>query len=79
MTQFLDSYWMIIVTKDDYGQHTVIGYLELDLNEIGYIIGMTIEEIVECQFVKEGCGEYDKIFAELQSKYRTEESEQDRD
>ncbi|QGH74225.1 hypothetical protein [Bacillus phage vB_Bpu_PumA2] len=72
MTQFNDSYWMVIVTKDDYGQHTVIGYTELDLNEVGYIVGMTVEEIVECQFVKEGEADYDKIFTELQSKYRPE-------
>ncbi|QQO40340.1 hypothetical protein WHYPHY_5 [Bacillus phage WhyPhy] len=77
MTQFSDSYWMVIVTKDGFGEYTTIRYNEVDLNEIGYIIGMTIEEIIECQFAKEGETNYAKNFTELQSKYRSEKRKQD--
>lgn len=77
MSQFSDSYWMIIVTKDEFGEYSLMGYTEMSMDDIGYVIGMTIEEIVECQFVKEGEADYDAIFTELQSKYRPEESEQD--
>ncbi|QGH74197.1 hypothetical protein [Bacillus phage vB_Bpu_PumA1] len=68
---------MVLVTKDDFGECTIMGSKEMTMDDIGYVIGMTIEEIIECQFVKEGEADYDAIFTELQSKYCSEEKGQD--